>query len=95
MLMIKSLVEGVLGMLNDFPSKQGILATLSPSVIVERKEKLHLSRKMMIFGTFVLIHLGTSKHEAKGRVSDSFKEVQQCWSKLLYESALWETDARI
>ena len=44
-LMVKSLVEGVVGMMNAFPSKQGISDTLSPSTIVEGKSKLDLKRE--------------------------------------------------
>ena len=43
-LMSRPLVKGVVEMLNAFPSKQAISITLSPSTIVERKEKLDMSR---------------------------------------------------
>ena len=61
-LMVRSLVEGVVGMLNAFPSKEGISTTLSPSTIVEGKAKLDLSRKMITFGTYALVYTGTSNN---------------------------------
>ena len=59
-LMVRSLVEGVVGMMNAFPSKQGISNTLSPSTIVEGKAKLDLARKMITFGSYALVYTGTS-----------------------------------
>ena len=61
-LMVKSLVEGVVGMMNAFPSKQGISDTLSPSTIVEGKSKLDLKRKIITFGTYALIYTTTSNN---------------------------------
>ena len=61
-LMVKSLVEGVVGMMNAFPSKQGISDTLSPSTIVEGKPKLDLKSKMITFGTYALIYVKTSNN---------------------------------
>ena len=61
-LMVRSLVEGVVAMMNAFPSKQGISATLSPSTIVEGKPKLDLKKKMITFGTYALIYTGTSNN---------------------------------
>ena len=60
--MIRSLVESVVGMMNAFPSKQGISDTLSPSTIVEGKPKLDLKRKIITFGTYALVYTGTSNN---------------------------------
>ena len=61
-LMVRSLVEGVVGMMNAFPSKQGISNTLSPSTIVEGKAKLDLARKMITFGSYAVVYTGTSNN---------------------------------
>ena len=61
-LMVRSLVEGVVGMMNVFSSKKGIPCTLDPSNIVEGKAKLDLKRKIITFGTYALIHTGTSNN---------------------------------
>ena len=59
MMMVRCLVEGVVGILNDFLSKPEILTTLSPSTIVEGKAKLDLPRKMITFCTHALACTGT------------------------------------
>ena len=61
-LMVKSLVEGVVGMMNAFPSKQGISDTLSPTTIVEGNPKLDLKRKIITFGTYALVYTTTSNN---------------------------------
>ena len=61
-LMVRSLVEGMVAMMNTFPSKQGVSDTLSPSNIVEGKPKLDLKRKMITFGTYALVYTRTSNN---------------------------------
>ena len=43
--MVRSLIEGIIDMINAFPSKNRISNILSPSTIVERKPKLDFKRK--------------------------------------------------
>ena len=59
-LMVRSLVEGIIDVVNAFPSKNGISSTLSPSTIVEGKPNLDLKRKMISFGSYAAVYTGTS-----------------------------------
>ena len=42
--MIRSLVEGIIEVMNAFPAKNGISETLRPATIVEGKPKFYFSR---------------------------------------------------
>ena len=50
-LMIRSLIEGVIDILNLFTSENGISENLWPSTIEEGHQKLYLSNKRVEFGT--------------------------------------------
>jgi hypothetical protein len=59
-LMIRSLIEGIVDVLNAFPSSGGISDTLSPSTIVEGKPKLDLSKDIIVFGAYTLVYTDTA-----------------------------------
>jgi hypothetical protein len=59
-LMVRSLIEGVVGMLNASPSKNGITDTISPASIIKGKPKLDLEKKMIVFGSYALVYTGTT-----------------------------------
>ena len=59
-LITKSLIEGVLYLLNMLPYKYEVLDTLSPSTIVEGIPKVDLGYKMIAFGSYVMVHIGTT-----------------------------------
>jgi len=67
-LMVRSLIEGVVFMLNSFPSKTGISNTMSPGMIVEGRPKIDFSKKKVVFGTYVLVTEG-SDNSMKGRAT--------------------------
>ena len=67
-LMVRSLVEGIIAVLNAFPSNTGISKTLSPSTIVEGKPKLDFKRKIITFGSYALVYSGTT-NTMKGRAT--------------------------
>ena len=53
--MVRSLVKGIVAVLNAFPSKNSVSSTISPTTIVEGKPKLDLKRKMIPFGAYELV----------------------------------------
>ena len=59
-LMVRSLIEGVVSMLNAFPSKNGMSDTISPATIIEGKPKLDLEKNMIVFGSYALVYSGTT-----------------------------------
>ena len=61
-LMIVSLIEHVADMLNSFPSKEGILTTMSPSTIVEGKPKIDLNQKTLPYGAYAQVWIGTKNN---------------------------------
>ena len=59
-LMTKNLVEGIVGLLNDFPSKNGVSQTMSPSMIVTGAQMPDYNIKRIVFGSYAQVHLGTT-----------------------------------
>ena len=59
-LMVRSLVEGIIAVLNAFSSKNAVSSTISPATIVEGKAKLDLKRKMIPFGAYALVYTLTT-----------------------------------
>ena len=59
-LMVRSLIEDVLDILNAFPSKNCISDTISPATIVERKSKLDFSKPKISFGSYAIAYTQTS-----------------------------------
>ena len=53
-----SLIEVVLDLLNTFSSKDGVSDTLSPSTIVEVRSKVDMGQKNIVFGSYVMVHIG-------------------------------------
>ena len=51
-LMTKNLVEGIVGLLNDFPSKNGVSQTMSPSMIVTGAQMPDYNIKRIVFGSY-------------------------------------------
>ena len=46
-LMTQSLIEGVIDMLNLFPSKNAISDTMGPAMLVEGKQKIDFGKKQI------------------------------------------------
>ena len=67
-LMVRSLIEGIVHIINSFPSKTGISNTMSPAMIVEGRPKLDFSKRKVAFGTYVLVYAGTY-NDMKGRAT--------------------------
>ena len=65
-LMVRSLVEGIVEILNAFPSENGVSSTMSPSTIVEGKPKLDLQKKMICFGSYAIVYTDTT-NDSKAR----------------------------
>ena len=61
-LMVRSLVEAIVEVLNAFPSKNSITTTISPATIVEGKPKIDFKRDMLAFGAYALVYTGTSSN---------------------------------
>ena len=59
-LMVRSLVEGIVAVLNAFPSKNAVSSTINPATIVKGKPKLDLKRKMISFGAYALVYTRTT-----------------------------------
>ena len=59
-LMVRSLVEAIIEVLNAFPSKNAVSNTISPATIVEGKPKMDFKRQMIAFGAYALVYTGTS-----------------------------------
>ena len=58
-LMVRSLLESVVDLLNHFPSKNSVSKTMSPATIVEGKPRLDLSQKRLPFGAYAQAWVGT------------------------------------
>ena len=59
-LMTRSLIEGVVDLLNRFPSKYGVSGTLSSSTILEGRPKLDMEQKKTDFSSYTMVHNGTT-----------------------------------
>ena len=60
MLMVQSLVEAIIEVLNVFPSNNAVSTTISPATIVEGIPKMDFKREMIAFGSYALVYTGTS-----------------------------------
>ena len=58
--MVRSLIEGVMDIINAFPSKNSISDTISPATIVEGKPKLDFSKPKISFGSYALVYTQTT-----------------------------------
>ena len=58
-LMTQSLIEGVIDMLNFFPSNNTISDTMVPAMMVKGKHKLDFGNKTIKFGAYAIVYLGT------------------------------------
>ena len=63
--MTRSLIEGVIDILNFFPSENGISEDMAPSLIVEGRQKKYLSKKRVEFGAYVLAYVVTRNNMRK------------------------------
>ena len=59
-LMKKSPIEGVVDLLNRFPSKDGVSDNLSTSTIVEGIPKVDMGQNKLAFGSYALVQIGTT-----------------------------------
>ena len=57
--MTQSLIEGVIDMLDFFPSKNAISDTMGPAMLIEGKHKLDFGKKRIEFGAYAMVYLGT------------------------------------
>ena len=64
--MTSSLIEVGVELLNRFTSKDGLPNTLSLSKIVEGIPKVYMGHKMISFGSYVMVNIGTT-NTIKGR----------------------------
>ena len=55
-----SIIEVVIDLLNRFLSKVGVSDTLSPLRIVEGRPKVDMGQKNITFGSYVMVHIGTT-----------------------------------
>ena len=58
--MTRSLIEGLVDLLNGLPSKYGVSDTLSPSTIMEGRPNVDMGQKMIAFGSYVMGYIGTT-----------------------------------
>ena len=68
--MKSSLIYGVLDLLNMFPYKDGVSDTLSPSKIAEGRKKVDMGQKMISFGSYAMVHIGTTNTARSRRVPE-------------------------
>jgi hypothetical protein len=59
-LMTRHMVKGVIDMLNDFPSSNGVSQTLSPNTIVLGKGKPDFNKPRIAFGAYAMVYIGTT-----------------------------------
>ena len=60
--MVRLFIEGVVDILNAFPSTNSISDTMSTSTIVEGKPKIDLSKDVIAFGSYAMVYTGISNN---------------------------------
>ena len=85
-LMTRSLIEGVLDLLNRLPSKYGVSDTLNPSIILEGRPKVDMRQKNIAFGSYMM-----NKKQMCPRYC--IKSVKLFWWVLFYACIHQETNA--
>ena len=55
-----SLIESVVDLMNRLPYKGGVFDTLSTSIIVEGRPKVDMGHKNISFGSYAMVHIGTT-----------------------------------
>ena len=63
-------VTNVIDMLNFFPSKNVILDTMGPAMLVEGK-KIDFGKKRIEFGEYAMVYMGTKGNMEKGAYQKS------------------------
>ena len=58
--MKRLLIEVVVDLLNRFPPKGGVSDTLIPPKIVEGRPKVDMEQKRIAFGSYEMVHIGTT-----------------------------------
>ena len=61
-LMTKSVVEGAVDLLNAFPSKNSVSDVISPSAIIQGRDKIDLSRKRLEFRSYAMVFSKTKNN---------------------------------
>ena len=56
----RSLIDGVVDLLNRFPSKYRMSDTLRPSTIVEVRLTVYMVQKNIAFGSYAMVHISTT-----------------------------------
>ena len=59
-LVVRSLVQAIIEVLNDFPPKNATSTSISASKVVEGKPKMNFKRDTIALGAYALVYTGTS-----------------------------------
>ena len=62
------MIEGVIDMINFFPSKNTISDTMGTDMLVEGKQKLDFGKKQIEFGAYAMVYMGTKGNMKKRSV---------------------------
>ena len=68
-IMVISLIESIVEIINLFPSSTGISKTMIPGTLVEGKAKPNVGAKMISFGSYAFVYLGTSNNMKRRLIS--------------------------
>ena len=83
--MIMALIEGIIYILNSFPSKNGISTTMNLGMLVEGRPTLDFSKKGRSWHLRTSIYGNHEYHERNGNLSYCAKDVEQWQWVLIYE----------
>ena len=59
-LMVQALIACMIEWLNAFPTKIGISDTMGPGMIVTGKSNLDMNSKIIVFGSYAMVYIGTT-----------------------------------
>ena len=87
-LMTRYLVEGLVEMINAFPSKNSISDDVSPASTLEGKQKIDMNIKRLEFGTYAMVYIKTindiRKRSVPGIALKASNNAGGCYFMLLY-----------
>ena len=87
-MMIQNLVEGIIDMMNIFPSEEDIGVKNPPSKISEGAHKLDFSKKSLPFGAYAMAYIRTKNDMTQRFISEFFltssRNVSRCYFMSLY-----------
>ena len=64
--MTQLLIKGVIDILSFFLLKNVIHDTMGPAMLVEGKHKLDFGKKIIEFGAYTMVYIGTHNNTKKG-----------------------------